>query len=235
MRILKTRDVRRSEILDVAMRLFSKQGYDATSVNQIIATAGISKGAFYHHFGAKEYLIEALAAVYAHEAALAAKPILDDESLDSYSRLTLFLASMRQQKRESVAEIRTTFEPLFRPENIQLYHRTQRVVVDVMRPILADIIARGVAEDCFDTPDPEAAADTILNLTSSMRDDFSAIFSSPSELERRRLIGHVAKRMAYLGTVIDRILGIPEGSIELAKREDIDLMLAGWSTADNAA
>ena len=37
-------------ILDAAFRLLASQGYGQTSVDAIIAEAGLSKGAFYHHF-----------------------------------------------------------------------------------------------------------------------------------------------------------------------------------------
>ncbi|HPX96273.1 MAG TPA: TetR/AcrR family transcriptional regulator [Brevefilum fermentans] len=40
----------RQSILDTALSLFSKNGYDATSVAEICQQAQISKGAFYHHF-----------------------------------------------------------------------------------------------------------------------------------------------------------------------------------------
>lgn len=235
MRLIKARDVRQSEILECAMRLFIERGYDATSINHIIGRAGISKGAFYHHFQSKEDLIEALARRYAEESAAAARPILEDESLDSFSRLSSFLASMRQHKIEKAAQLRTTFEPLFRPENIQLYHRTQKAMVTIMRPILAEIIADGVEEKCFDVPDADAAADVILGLMVGTRDIMTDIYSARSDLERRRHFERMVGRMKYLATVIDRILGVPEGSIELADPESIDAMLRGWKVADSAA
>ena len=40
--------------------------------------------------------------------------------------------------------------------------------------------------------------------------------------------------MQYLGTVIDRILGVPEGSIELADATSLEAMLTEWKT-DSAA
>ena len=43
-----------AHILEAANRLFSQGGYDATSVAQICQTAGVSKGAFYHHFPTKQ-------------------------------------------------------------------------------------------------------------------------------------------------------------------------------------
>ena len=44
----------RSHILDVAGELFAERGYDATSVADICARAGVTKGAFYHHFTSKQ-------------------------------------------------------------------------------------------------------------------------------------------------------------------------------------
>ncbi|MCG3754062.1 TetR/AcrR family transcriptional regulator [Amycolatopsis sp. Poz14] len=55
----KTRAVRdpdgtRRLLLDSAVRLFERHGYHATSVQEIVAGAGLTKGAFYHHFETKE-------------------------------------------------------------------------------------------------------------------------------------------------------------------------------------
>ncbi len=50
----------RSRILESALKLFSKRGYNKASVDDICAEAGISKGAFYHHFESKQALFLAL-------------------------------------------------------------------------------------------------------------------------------------------------------------------------------
>ena len=50
----------RAAILAAALKLFSQHGYDATGVAEICAEAGISKGAFYHHFPTKQTLFLAL-------------------------------------------------------------------------------------------------------------------------------------------------------------------------------
>jgi AcrR family transcriptional regulator len=50
----------RSRLLQAATQLFSQQGYDASSVADICAAAGVSKGAFYHHFESKQALFLAL-------------------------------------------------------------------------------------------------------------------------------------------------------------------------------
>jgi len=50
----------RASILDAALRRFSIAGYNAASVDDICNDAGVSKGAFYHHFPSKQALFLAL-------------------------------------------------------------------------------------------------------------------------------------------------------------------------------
>lgn len=51
----------RERLVSEAMRLFSANGYEATSVSQIEAAAGLAagSGALYHHFKSKDALLEA--------------------------------------------------------------------------------------------------------------------------------------------------------------------------------
>lgn len=51
----------RSRILDGALRAFRTNGYAATTVDDLCRAAGVTKGAFFHHFASKEEA--ALAAV----------------------------------------------------------------------------------------------------------------------------------------------------------------------------
>ncbi|MCS6907857.1 MAG: TetR/AcrR family transcriptional regulator [Anaerolineales bacterium] len=50
----------RARILAAAVDQFIRFGYKAASVDQICAAAGVSKGAFYHHFPSKQALFLAL-------------------------------------------------------------------------------------------------------------------------------------------------------------------------------
>jgi TetR/AcrR family transcriptional regulator, transcriptional repressor for nem operon len=55
----------RERILDNAERLILEQGFAATSVDAVLAAAGTSKGAFFHHFPSKNDLARALVERYA--------------------------------------------------------------------------------------------------------------------------------------------------------------------------
>jgi len=54
-------------ILNSALELFSKNGYDATSVADICSKANVSKGAFYHHFSSKQDLFLALMGIWLND------------------------------------------------------------------------------------------------------------------------------------------------------------------------
>lgn len=46
----------RVALLDAALALVRRQGWAATSIDQLCRTAGVTKGAFFHHFASKEAL-----------------------------------------------------------------------------------------------------------------------------------------------------------------------------------
>ncbi|WP_328403237.1 TetR/AcrR family transcriptional regulator [Streptomyces sp. NBC_00390] len=54
-------DARRRQILDGAARCFARNGFHATSMQDILREAGLSAGAVYRYFRSKEELIEAIA------------------------------------------------------------------------------------------------------------------------------------------------------------------------------
>lgn len=60
---IKTSDVR-AEILQVGQRIMATKGYSAVGLNEILTTAGVPKGSFYHYFGSKDAFGEALLESY---------------------------------------------------------------------------------------------------------------------------------------------------------------------------
>ncbi|MEY4951818.1 MAG: hypothetical protein RL299_242 [Pseudomonadota bacterium] len=51
----------RDKLLEAGVKLVREQGFSATSVDQLCQAAGVTKGAFFHHFASKEALGVALA------------------------------------------------------------------------------------------------------------------------------------------------------------------------------
>ena len=59
----------RSRLLDAAMQMIREKGYSATTVDDICGAAGVTKGAFFHHFKSKEDLGVAATAHFSEMAA----------------------------------------------------------------------------------------------------------------------------------------------------------------------
>ncbi|TAJ98729.1 MAG: TetR/AcrR family transcriptional regulator [Candidatus Manganitrophaceae bacterium] len=51
---------RRKELLQVSLRLFSENGYDATSIRDIAREAGVTEGLLYHYFKGKKDLLKTI-------------------------------------------------------------------------------------------------------------------------------------------------------------------------------
>lgn len=61
---MKQRNQTKDKIIAASWELFSKQGYEATTIDNIISLAGISRGTFYHHFSGKEELLFTMAYLF---------------------------------------------------------------------------------------------------------------------------------------------------------------------------
>ena len=66
--VTKTQPDARIRLLDAAMQVIRAKGYSATTVDDICREAGLTKGAFFHHFKSKEDLAVAAAAHFSQMA-----------------------------------------------------------------------------------------------------------------------------------------------------------------------
>ncbi|QKW05671.1 TetR/AcrR family transcriptional regulator [Streptomyces sp. NA04227] len=83
-------------LLAAATRLFAEQGYDRTSVQEIVESAGVTKGALYHYFGSKE---ELLLEVYARVLRL------QQERLDDFAQAE---GPVERRLRDAAADVVVT-------------------------------------------------------------------------------------------------------------------------------
>jgi len=65
----------RSQLLDAARTVFSRQGYAGTTVDDIAEAAGVSKGSFYFHFATKEDALLELISAWAEEVVRQIEPL----------------------------------------------------------------------------------------------------------------------------------------------------------------
>ena len=216
-RIVKHPEIRREELIDCAQTLFLARGYENASLNEVIAAAGVSKGAFYHYFPSKAALLEALAERFAQRSLALAREALENPALDALGRLNAFLARGRQNKIENIAAAWALFESLYREENLVLFHRINAAVGALYAPILTRVVQQGVAEGAFTTFDPAGVADLVLQLGATSHGLVARTLAAGSPAERDAAIAAMEQRIRLYEIALDRILGLPDGSVRLTE------------------
>ena len=93
----------KTRILDTAERLFAQKGFDAVSLRNIIASAGVNLAAVHYHFGSKQALIHAV-------IARRLRPI-NEERL---AKLADARANTSRQSMKLERVLECLFRPLFR-------------------------------------------------------------------------------------------------------------------------
>ncbi|MCX6021836.1 MAG: TetR/AcrR family transcriptional regulator [Chloroflexi bacterium] len=149
------RDATRERLLDAALDVFSRKGYHAAGVEDIVAASGSSKGGFYFHFPSKQEIFQALAdqlalrllgsvdaaARAAPDAAAAIDAALDDllDTLTRHRRLARILLT-------EVGQLGPGLDPLL----FAVHERFAQAI--------RGYLDRAVAEEAIPPQDTEMAA-----------------------------------------------------------------------------
>ncbi len=152
-------------LLDTAAAAFARNGYDSTGVAEICAAAGVSKGAFYHHFPTKQALFLALLnrwlavldGTLQSIRANAGNPV---EAIERMAELLhpIFKDSQGQTQIVMVFEFysQARREPAVWEAAIDPYRR--------YRTFMADIIRNGIASGAFKPVDADLSAQMLVSL-----------------------------------------------------------------------
>ncbi len=153
----------RTHILDAATRRFAAAGYDATGVAEICAEAGVSKGAFYHHFPTKQAVFLELTARWLGglDAQIGATRGTASNIPDGLLEMTAMLGQ--------VFEVAQGQVPLFL-EFLRVATREPDVWQATIAPfrryreLFAGFITAGVAEGTLRPVSPDTAAQVLVSL-----------------------------------------------------------------------
>jgi TetR/AcrR family transcriptional regulator, cholesterol catabolism regulator len=226
-RVVKHPDIRRAELLDRATELFLRHGYDNVSLNDLIADAGVSKGAFYHWFPSKDALVAALAERSARGAFVVAENSLAACDGNPLKRLNVVLrAGFDTNMDLGGPERLAAMVSLLRPDNAHLYGRILAVEQGLYLPLLTRLISEGVADGVFNTFDPDGVADMIYGLAARTNSKILDVLDAADESARDQAIDALATRFRLHGLTIDRILGLPDDSVATLTRAQVEAMVA---------
>src|ERR1700712_448794 len=138
-------DVRQG-ILDTAHRIVGAKGFSGVGINEILVSAGVPKGSFYHYFGSKESFGEALLADYFQDylsdidATLAEPGLTHAERLMNYWRKwQATQGSIDYQRKCLAVKLAAEVSDLSEPMRLALKGGTAALVERLSRSIAAGV------------------------------------------------------------------------------------------------
>jgi len=154
---------RREQILDVATRLFARQGFQGTTTRQISEHAGVTEALVFRHFSSKEDLYWAVIERKINAASPAKRM---RERLNAGGTDLEVLSGIAAEILERRAKDQTLSRLLLYSalENHRLSHRFFRIYVAECYDVLAEYIRRRIAEGRFRALDPLLAARGFLGM-----------------------------------------------------------------------
>lgn len=204
---------RRNQILDCAQSLFFSNGYDVTTVNDIMKAAGLSKGGFYHHFASKDELLVGILERSVLQTEAIFQPILEIPGLAAIERYERYFKALRD--RQTAATLHSQLPvvvALFRNENAMLRVRLIASVMDGAAPVFSQILRLGMDEGAFKIDNPDAIARLIIQIGNHHQEAMRKVVhaATKNDLEAAGLQLIEALKVESLAT--DRLLGIPDGT-----------------------
>jgi AcrR family transcriptional regulator len=151
----------RARILDAAVRRFAVAGYDAASVDDICAEAGVSKGAFYHHYPTKQAIFLALMQGWLGMIDLGMKAVHKDTVPETLVQMTNLLPGVFAAAEDRLPMFLEFWLQASRDENIWKamiapYHHYQEH--------FARLVEDGIGEGSLKPVDSHVAAQVIVSL-----------------------------------------------------------------------
>lgn len=198
MRIVKTAEERKNEILDVAEQLFAEKGFDNASTNDIIKRIGIARGTLYHHFGSKEEILDALVERMTRDAIARSKAVVSDKNRPLLDRLTGAIIALDINDGAGPE----VFEQIHKPQNALLHQKMQERLISGVVPLISELIREGNETGAFDSKYPDEAAEMILIYSNTAFDALAGLTEEELVHKGQAFICHV-----------ERILGAEEGSL----------------------
>lgn len=206
---LERGEATREKLLAAARRLFGERGFAATSLDELVAEAGVTKGALYHHFSDKEHLFAEVAEALKRDTTrqlsdlfLLADPFealeagcyaILDAYLDPAVRQIVWIDARAVLPASAYRDLQGRYEPVFLRAALRRAMREGVIDTVPLRP-LATLLTGAIGEACTlvaDADDPAAArqevAQVVHRLLRGLRPQVSAdVADQQNERPRRR-------------------------------------------------
>jgi AcrR family transcriptional regulator len=212
--------IRRNQILDTALRLVYTKGFEQMTIQDILDEQHISKGAFYHYFDSKAAVLEALVERIVDEVEPLLSSIVQDSRLSALEKFQRFFDMTARWKTDRIDLMLGLVRVWYADENAIVRQKVFATTLKRVTPWLTGIAHQGVQEGVFTITYPDTFCQMIFYLIQGMGDTFVELLFKEQDKHTAR---QQATRMAAAyDEALERVLGAPNGSINLIDTETLE-------------
>jgi AcrR family transcriptional regulator len=204
---------RRNQILDVAQKLIYTRGYEQMAIQDILAELAISKGAFYHYFGSKQVLLEAMIERMLEQAELIIEPIVLDPHLSALAKFERYFDAVARWKSAQKEFVLALLRGWYTDDNAIVRQKVSAMGLRRVAPFLATIIRQGVAEEALRIPYTDHLGEVIMCLMQGFGDTLARLLLEVGHSEDAWR--HIEDANLTYTDALERVLGATPGSLHL--------------------
>lgn len=212
---------RRNAILDAAQQAIVTKGYEQMAIADLLNELRISSGAFYHYFGSKPALLEALVERIGDQAEQIVTPILQNPEFTALEKLLRFFTTLDQWKLAHKSLVIEYIRCWYADENAIVRHKLHLTRLKRFTPWLETIIYQGIEEGVLQTPYPDQAARLAVSLFEDLGYVTFELLCGEYELSGDPA-SHIERIIAASIDTLEHVLGTPAGYLrQLITHEEI--------------
>lgn len=210
---------KRKEILAASELLFSKKGYEETTVQDILDATEMSKGGFYYYFPSKESILNMICLTHAEYSSIGCGERLIPVS-DPLTRLNMVLSSMIPLRLDEAPFFRIIFPLMTKPEGRAMRSAFEDMLSDAFKPVLR----RELSLACDDQvifprmDDPETVLLPVIN---SCWREAAEMMRYRQEIGKPLDGGEMMRLIEKYRRSVEVLLDAPYGSIVLIGLEEM--------------
>ena len=211
---MKKGDLRKQEILDTAEMLFCRNGYEQTSIQDILDRLKTSKGSFYHHFVSKEALLEGICRKRAGQiySAVSASAGGEESATAGLDRLLSGMIPFRDEKLSFLMMLL----PIFRlPEGRMVRTAYCEALSEQFGPDVCRFLQAGQDAGEFSCREPDIDARVILAIVNRLWTEICVRFISAEERGEQADVSELLRLADSYRLTVERMILLPCGSLHL--------------------
>ena len=214
---------RKKQLLKIASKLFLENGFEKTSIQEIIDHANIARGTFYHHFKSKDSILKELISRFINDMLLEIGKSEHEESKMLNHRLNNLFKSINNYELNQSNTLHLLLKTMYSDSNLKLRKYFTQMLINKFSPIIDSMISDSIKENEIKSDILNNIGKLIIQIKILCNESLCSLFFNDDSYEDlHKKIKESIRQYEY---AIEKILNLKSNSIVLIDQGIIDKII----------